>query len=193
MSKAPENIGDNGPDFHVNSPSDLACFEETERWHDRDEFLAIADERLDAGTISITLVEDRRLAFVAWLAPATEKSTFGYVRQTVHFPPKTATEYGVYVHPEFRRRGLLRQGLEFMSVHAFAETDTDILLGAVHDDNHAALRGHIDAGFENIATLTEKRLFGTARSSVGVHATGFEFLRMPDSRDTWSLAKAAIR
>jgi L-amino acid N-acyltransferase YncA len=191
MSEKPQSPVDSGPEFKLNSTEDLVCFEETERWHDRDEFLAIADERLDAGTISITLVEDRRLAFVAWLAPATEKSTFGYVRQTVHFPPKTATEYGVYVHPEFRRRGLFRQGLEFMSVHAFAETDTDILLGAVHDDNHAALRGHIEAGFQNIATLTERRLAGTARSSVDVHAAGYQCRRMPDSRDAWSLARAA--
>ena len=158
-----------GPDFRINAAGDLACFEETERWHKRVEFLSVAEQRLDNGTISITRVEDNRLAFVAWLAPATEESVFGYVRQVVRFPPNTATEYGVYVHPGFRRKGLFKQGLKFMAVHAFAETPTEILLGAVHNDNPAAFHGHEQAGFTNIATLTEKRFLGTAKSSAEVH------------------------
>lgn len=188
MSQAPPRGAEDSPDFRINAAGDLACFEETERWHDREEFLSVAEQRLDDGTISITRVEDNRLAFVAWLAPATEESVFGYVRQAVRFPPNTATEYGVYVHPGFRRKGLFKQGLKFMAVHAFAETPTEILLGAVHDDNPAAFRGHKQAGFTNIATLTEKRFLGTAKSSAEVHRPDYAIHRAGDGGG-WQLEK----
>lgn len=192
MSEALPTIGEDGPDFQINAAADLACFEETERWHDPKAFLGIAEKRLDEGTISITRVEDNRLAFVAWLAPATEKSTFGYVRQTVQFPPKTATEFGVYVHPWFRRRGLFRQGLKFMAAHAFDATDTDILLGAVHDDNQAALHGHEQAGFRKIATLREKRFLGTAKSTAELHGSDYAIRRAAENDDIWQLEKAPL-
>lgn len=192
MSQTPPTAGENGPDFNVNATADLRCFEETERWHNREEFLSVAEERLADGTISISRVEDNRLAFVAWLAPATEKSTFGYVRQTVHFPPDTATEYGVYVHPGFRRKGLFQHGLKFMAVHAFSETKTDILLGAVHSDNRAALRGHEQAGFRNIATLTESRFLGTAKIAAEVHGPGYT-IRRAENDAAWQLEKERRR
>ena len=189
MSEAPPSTSGEGPAFKVNDTADIACFEETERWHDRGDFLSIAEQRFDEGTISITRVEDNRLAFVAWLAPATQESVFGYVRQTVRFPPNTATEYGVYVHPAHRRKGLFQQGLKFMAAHAFDHTDTEILLGAVHDDNRAARRGHEQAGFANIATLTEKRFLGTAKSAAEAHGSGYTIDRAPDSDSAWLLGK----
>ena len=191
MSQAHGYVAEDGPGFQVNAAEDLACFEETERWHDRDEFLNVAQERLGEGTISITRVEDDRLAFVAWLGPATAESTFGYVRQTVRFPANTATEYGVYVHPAYRRRGLFQQGLKFMAAHAFDATDTDILLGAVHDDNPAALHGHRRAGFENIATLTDRRFLGTARSTAAAHGQGYTISPIPERDSAWLLRKTA--
>lgn len=191
MSQARGYDAEDGPDFQVNAAEDLACFEETERWHDRAAFLGTAEERLSEGTISITLVEDNRLAFVAWLAPATSESTFGYVRQTVRFPAKTATEYGVYVHPAYRGKGLFQQGLKFMAAHAFDATDTDILLGAVHDDNPAALHGHRRAGFAHIATLTDRRFLGTARSTAEAQGHGYTISPAPDDDRTWLLRKTS--
>lgn len=189
MSQALAYDRETGPAFQVNAVDDLTCFEETERWHDRAAFLSIAEERLGEGTISITRVEDNRLAFVAWLAPATAESTFGYVRQAVRFPAKTATEYGVYVHPAYRGKGLFQQGLKFMAAHAFDSTDTDILLGAVHDDNPAALHGHRRAGFEHIATLTDRRFVGTTRNTAEAHGRGYTISPASDDDRTWLLQK----
>lgn len=191
ISGKPLSTIKDGPEFKVNSADDLTCFEETERWHNREEFLSVAAERIDAGEISITRVEDDRLAFVAWLAPATEQSTFGYVHQTVRFPPKTATEYGVYVHPAFRRRGLFKQGLKFLAAHAFDATGADILLGAVHSDNHAALHGHSQAGFEKIATLTERRFLGDTKSTAEAHNSGYMISCPPRGDSAWQLEKVS--
>ena len=175
--------------FSINNHSDLMLFETTERWHDRKLFIASAKERIQLGQNCVTLAEDGRLAFVGWLAPGSKRSHFGYVRQTVDYPPQTATEYSVYVHPEFRGRGIFSSGLKAVVRFAFENSEVSLLVGAVESVNRAALRGHLNAGFEQLARLSTKCVLGKRRYELCTHPACIGYRLEAQERGSWILMR----
>lgn len=173
--------------FRIDSRDDLELFEETESWHDRRVFLANAQRSLDAGTHSITLVRDDRLAFVAWFKPGQAESTYGFVDQTVVFPPKCATNFSLYVHPAYRRQGIFLEGMRFRARYMFEETDTAVAIAAVEWPNPAAITGHLKAGYETIAVLETARFLGRARHLAAALQPGVTLRRNDPAGARWKL------
>lgn len=176
--------------FRVNAWEDLCCFEETERWHNKEQFLKAARQRLDEGLNCVTLVQDGKLAFIDWINLSSTESTFGYVGQTVQFLPHSSAQFSAYVHPVFRRRGLFTDGLAHVARFIFEKSDTRYAMAGVHSDNLPAVKGHLVIGFETVALLETKRRLG--RTRYAAHLCSPHLILRPIGTDgVWQVAQLA--
>lgn len=173
--------------FRINCWEDLERFEETERWHNRGEFLARARERLDRGTDCITLVQDGQLAFVDWMKADSKQALFNYVGHTVVFPPRSSTQFSGYVHPAHRGRGLFLEGMRRVLDHLFEKTDTRYAMAAVEGDKAIPFHGHLKVGFDTIATLETRRVLGRTRYAGLPISSRFALVRVADGDATWRI------
>ena len=177
--------------FKRNDWGDLTCFEQTERWLSRDQFLSIARERLDEGIWGYTLVEDGVLLYYAWVAHNVAQSVFPYVGQTVTYPAHTATSYAGYVNPRGRGRGLFTEGLRHFLGDTFNHTDSQRLFAGVEGHNRAALRCHEKAGFSHVATFSTSRRLGSASCSGALEPAHFGLDLTAAGTAHWTVAAPA--
>lgn len=175
--------------FKTNSWDDLERFEATERWHDRKVFLEQARENMEKGISCITVVLDGQLAFVDWARPDSDRARFGYVEQTVIFPPRVSTQFSGYVHPAHRGRGLFHEGMRRVLHHLFENTDTEYAFAAVEHTNATAFNAHLRIGFDTIAMLETSCFLGRTRYRGQSFLSTFELLREQDEKNTWRLER----
>lgn len=175
--------------FKVDCWEDLECFEETERWHNKQAFLADAREQLNQGTHCLTLVDHGRLAFVDWMRPDTDRATFGHVGQTVLFPKHCSTQFSGYVHPAHRGQGLFHEGMRRIIDYLFEQTDTEFAMAAVESTNMTAFNGHVRVGFETIAMLETRCLAGKKTFTGQTESASFSLTPADDVSGTWRLER----
>lgn len=176
--------------FRVNSREDLEKFEETENWHHRHAFIDAAKARLDDGANCITLVQDDRLAFIDWVKSDVKKSTFGYVKQTVIFPPNTTAQYSGYVHPAYRKRGIYSEGMRQVAEFVFANTDSARQIAAVEGHNEVARKIHIKMGARLIILLRARCILGYRSTSARVLVPEYRVRRDMEDGSVWHLEVA---
>ena len=148
--------------FNYNSWDDLACFEQTERWLAREQFLAEARQRLDDGNCCVTLVEDGVLVYSAWYRPNARMTPFPHVGQKIEFPEGTATTYNSYSHPKARGRGIHTNGLRARVAGAFADPACRFAFAAIEPSNIPPWKAAMKVGFRHMLTLTTRRRLGRA-------------------------------
>lgn len=173
--------------FRVNSWDDLEKFEATESWHNRQKFLDAAKGRLADGACCITLVQDDHLAFIDWVKPDVEKSTFGYIQQTVIFPPRTATQYSGYVHPAYRKRGIYSEGMRHVAEFVFSKTDTVRQLAAVEGSNRVARDIQAKLGARLICLLETRCVLGYKSTSAHMLVPHYRLHRDSSDPFVWHL------
>lgn len=88
------------------------CWEHLQRYQprrrlpDRDAFLAMARQRLEAGEHVYSICEDGQLLAWAWMVPDQHKSWLPAVHQEVQYPDHSCVLYGAYTTAVARGRGL---------------------------------------------------------------------------------------
>lgn len=144
----------------VNSPDDLALFDQTETWLTREAFLAEVEQRVAAGEKVFTTTLDGILAHYGWLVPDQSEAYFPLVDQHYNYPAGTAVMYNGYCHPCARGRGLHHVSLRSRVQWAFQQPKTSHVYGAIEIDNHVSRHCSEKLGLHRHEVLFRKCRFG---------------------------------
>ena len=102
-------------------------------------------ERLVAAGRPVLVADvDGRVGGYASYGPFRPRSSY---RHTV--------EDSVYVHRDFRRRGLARELMLALLGHAYDDPDVHVVLALIESGNTVSIELHEDLGFELVARLPE--------------------------------------
>lgn len=173
--------------FKVNHWEDMEFFEETESWHNKENFLNMMKERKRNGGNCLTLVLDNQLAFVNFFGLNSKQSFFSDVNIKVSYPPNTTTLYSAYIHPQHRGKGLYSIGQKFIINHLFNSTDTKFCVCAVKCENRAAHKGQMASGLNSVARLERSCLFGNVTRNVFELHPDYKMFAVEGEPASWRL------
>lgn len=173
--------------FKINQWEDMAFFEETESWHNKESFLKTMSEKKLSGENCVTLVLDNKLAFINFFGLNSKQSFLSDVGIKVLYPANTATQYSAYIHPQFRGKGIYRLAKKFISNYLFENTNTRLYVGAVRCDNRAAHKGQIASGLHSVARLERSCRFGRVTKSVFELHPDYSLQPVADKPACWQL------
>lgn len=173
--------------FKINQWQDMAFFEETESWHNKQNFLKIMSEKEHNGENCVTLVLNNQLVFVNFFGLNSKQSFFSDVGIKVLYPANTTNQYSAYIHPQHRGKGIYQIAKKFVSNYLFENTNTRLYVGAVRCDNRAAHKGQIASGLHSVARLERSCLFGNVTKSVFELHPDYKLLAVEGEPASWRL------
>ena len=163
----------------VNCLSDLLSYVPAEGWMpERQHFLRSAMQRIEAGAIPYTVVEDGALVHFGWLTPRLVESNVTEVGARVKLPPQSSVLWDYWTDPTRRGRGLYKRSLKQMCRDA-ALTGAERVYIVVLADNAPSRRA-----IENVGFSYEGSIYRTSRFRRStIHATAVELIETPTTVD----------
>lgn len=152
--------------FKVNSEGDIFCFQQTERWLNRDSFIAEARRRISNAIRIYTITNNDIILHYGWLVSHQERDWFPYIQQYFDFPLKTAVLFNFYTHPTARGRGLYQRAMARMAHDAARIENAEHVFIAVESHNRSSRHAVEKVGFQSVAIPYLRQHFGRTTRNV---------------------------
>jgi CelD/BcsL family acetyltransferase involved in cellulose biosynthesis len=157
---------DGDPLLRLDDLSALLAYHAEEPGPSRQQFLAAAWDRFEAGWHVCTHAQNDRLQHFGWLAPHQERIEFGADSEPFALPPGSRCLFDYYTAPQARRCGLFTRSLRTLASLAARLPGTERIFTAVPAEIAVARHVVEQAGFVYEGSLFAEVQFGRKRGWV---------------------------